>query len=87
MTRTVTYSQFDRLLGALGFEPGSSESPSLVYRHQESGAVIVLPRRPSADAVANADLHSARRHLVERGLLDGEAFDEFTSTGAVPVNR
>ena len=87
MISSITYSQLDRLFGALGFEVASSGHPGQVYRHPESGVIIVLAMRRPTDLVSSADLMSARRHLIERGLLDDDIFWEFASTGAIPANR
>jgi hypothetical protein len=85
--RNVTYAQLDRLLAALGFQLASEKDPRRVYEHRPSGAMFVLAKRPPTDTVANADLHSTGRHLVEWGFLDDDAFEEFASTGAISVSK
>lgn len=74
----VTYGSLRALLRELGFAEakvpvGSPEGP-LAYRltHRESGVQILLPPRHESTGATQADLGSARRHLVRGSLISEE---------------
>ena len=74
----VTYGDLRELLLGLGFEESRSASHR-VFRHAETDTLIVYgPSSDSAEA-PQAAIVATRRHLVEKGLLEEEAFSRLLS--------
>jgi hypothetical protein len=77
MRRTdVTYGQLDKVLRALGFtvHPGRNDPPGRVYKHEDTGAIIMLPAYPKNDRVYEHHLAAARSELDNFGIADPTAF-------------
>jgi hypothetical protein len=66
----VTYRGLDEVLRSLGFSVREPEQGTRVYRHAETGALIVLPILPDADPVLPRHLVGARMTLDGFGIAD-----------------
>lgn len=71
----ITYSRLDKVLRSLGFSVGEPEQGTRVYRHTETGALIVLPILPDQDEVLPRHLVGARMILDGFGIADPLEFD------------
>jgi len=83
-TNRITYKQFDELLRHLGFSRERARSKWLRYEHPESGLVIVVAAKRPSELVRATDAVSARRHLVEKGVISANELDELLSRGSIP---
>lgn len=72
----VTYVQLDKALRGLGFtcQPAKDEPPGVVYKHKESGAIIILPKYRDSARVFEHHLITVRAELDNFGLADPTAF-------------
>jgi hypothetical protein len=72
----VNYSELDKVLRSLGFtcRPAKNEPPGVVYEHQKSGAIIMLPTYGESDKVFEHHLVAARIELDNFGLADPSVF-------------
>jgi hypothetical protein len=71
----ITYKRLDQVLCQLGFLRKRVEPKWLRYEHADSDTVIVLVEKKPTDFVRITDAVSARRHLVERGLISAAEID------------
>jgi hypothetical protein len=78
----ITYRQLDELLVQLGFSRARVEPKWLRYEHAASDTVIVLADKNQDEPVRITDAVSARRHLVEKGLITAEELKAVLSPGA-----
>jgi predicted RNA binding protein YcfA (HicA-like mRNA interferase family) len=83
-TNRITYKQFDALLQHLGFDRARVESKWLRYEHPASQLVIVVAAKEPSELVRVTDAVSARRHLVERGVVSAEQLDELLARDSAP---
>ncbi len=60
----VTYDRLDKVLRSLGFAFRGVQDRNKVYRHEETGALVVFPECPPEDLVL------PRHLLAVRGILD-----------------
>ncbi len=77
MKRTdVTYGQLDRVLRSLGFScrPAKHDPPGRIYKHQQAGAVIMLPLFADGDQVFEHHLVAVRTELDNFGLAEPSVF-------------
>ncbi len=79
----ITYKQLDDLLTHLGFVRARVEPKWLRYEHVPSGLLIVLVDKKPADLVRVTDAVSAKRHLVEQGLISESELEAFLSGKSV----
>jgi hypothetical protein len=66
----VSYGKLDEVLRALGFSVHQAEPDTRVYKHAESGALIVLPIFPDHDEVLPRHLVGVRMTLEAFGIAD-----------------
>jgi len=66
----VTYGRLDEVLRALGFSARVAEEKARVYRHEATGAVIILPLLPDGQVVRPHHLVSVRMTLDAFGVAD-----------------
>jgi hypothetical protein len=71
-TDPINYRQLDELLLHLGFTRRRVEPKWLSYEHAASDTVIALVEKQPDAPVRLTDAVSARRHLVEKGLITEE---------------
>ena len=82
MSRHVTNQQLRDLLAQLGFQPRDSVEPKcLVFEHPESHARLLLPSNRDNEDARSADILSMRTHLIHRGHLTEDAFEDFVKHG------
>jgi hypothetical protein len=79
----ITYGQLDRVLSDLGFTCQRIAPKWLRYDHTGSDTFIVLVEKNKNDPVRITDAVSARRHLIEKGLI-GERELDLKLASAVP---
>ena len=84
ITARVSYEQLGRLLVELGFVESRQEGKWKAYRNAGRDVVIVWADRPAHEEARERDVVSARRHLVESGLMRAEEFDRFVQDGELP---
>jgi len=75
VTDRITYAQLDELLTRLGFTRRRVEPKWFCYEHAGTQTMIVLIEKKPTELVRVTDAISARRHLVEKGLISDEDFD------------
>jgi predicted RNA binding protein YcfA (HicA-like mRNA interferase family) len=75
MNKTVAFATLDSFLRRLGFTATTVAGSHLRYEHAPSGTVLVLREYHPTDPVTWADLTVVRRFLLERGLVEEEAFE------------
>ncbi len=75
----ITYRQLDELLIHLGFTRSRVEPKWLRYEHAPSDTLIVLADKNPSDMVRITDAVSARRHLIEKGLITPQELETFRS--------
>jgi hypothetical protein len=83
-TDCITYKQLDDLLVHLGFSRQHVGPKWLRYEHAASDTLITLVERGPHEPVRVTDAVSARRHLVEKGLITEDAFEAVLSRHATP---
>jgi hypothetical protein len=86
-TERITYQQLDDLLVELGFARQTVEPKWLRYEHTASDTTIVVVRKRPDALVRITDVVSARRHLIEKGLISEEEFEALLlQTAPKPVS-
>jgi hypothetical protein len=70
----VTYSRLEEVLCSLGFSLRVVEEKNKVYRHEETGALVVLPELPPKDPVLPRHLVAVRSILQAYGIADPTDF-------------
>lgn len=83
-TNRITYKQFDALLTHLGFSRERVETKWLRYEHRDSELVIVVAAKRPSELVRVTDAVSARRHLVEKGVVGAKELDQLLSRSSIP---
>jgi hypothetical protein len=76
----ITYQQLDDLLVRLGFSRDRVEPKWIRYEHAKSDTLIVLPEKKRDEPVRITDAVSARRHLIEKGLITAEELETILSS-------
>jgi len=68
----VTYGQLDKVLRALGFScrTVTLQTEALVYEHQETGAVIILPAASERKRALPHHVAAVQGTLTEYGIAD-----------------
>ena len=89
LTKGITYGVLDRALQILGFQEETHETHRL-YKKEEQGAVIVLPRNINIDEPARAvHLLTVRHTLAGKGILGKAEFEQLLTTineGKMPLS-
>lgn len=86
MGTTPTNAKIRRLLFKLGFAQADLVANNhRVFRHPESGAVIVFPDNRDDEAARPADIASIRDHLALHGHLEANIFDRYVADGKLPA--
>jgi len=72
----VTYGQLDNVLCSLGFTCFVTDDPppTRVYRHKQTGAMIMLPAYPESDRVLEIHMLAVRAELDNFGIADPTTF-------------
>ena len=66
----VTYSRLEGVLRSLGFSLRMIEEKNKVYRHEGTGALVVLPELPLDDPVLPRHLVAVQSILQAYGIAD-----------------
>jgi predicted RNA binding protein YcfA (HicA-like mRNA interferase family) len=66
----LTYGTLDKQLRDLGFGAHTQKGKARVYRHERTGATVILPDAPFEEAVLPHHLVVVRRVLSEYDLGD-----------------
>lgn len=83
-TNRITYKQFDELLVQLGFSRKRLDGKWMRYEHQPSELVIVVAAKEPTALVRITDAVSARRHLVEKGIISASELELLLSQDSLP---
>lgn len=83
ISNAITYKQLDDLLSRLGFSRSRVDPKWVRYEHRASDTVIVVVEKKPNERVRVTDAVSARRHLLEKGLVSEEEIDTLLGTNAV----
>jgi predicted RNA binding protein YcfA (HicA-like mRNA interferase family) len=75
MHNTLTYDDLYALLRHLGFEAVSTTGSHQVFENRAWDATILLPPTNPGDPVRPHHLVSVRGTVVEKGIIDRDAFD------------
>jgi len=70
LTRRFTYGLLDERLRALGFTAHTQQGKARIYKHEQTGASIILPDTCFEDEVLPRHLVVARRVLKDYNLGD-----------------
>jgi predicted RNA binding protein YcfA (HicA-like mRNA interferase family) len=83
MSKQITFAELEKLLLELGFIPSPAQGTHQVFKHLNSGTLVILPGYNKQDIVNPAHLVSTRRVLVENSLMNEEAFDALCNDSKV----
>lgn len=72
----VTYKQLVQVLRQLGFISRKVEPRWQRFEHAASDTTIILGDREPTESVLPSELVSARRHLIEKGLIGAEELEK-----------
>ena len=72
--------------GAIVEPAAARQVPGYLYHHDATGAQILLPLRPSDEALAPHHLHAARRTLVDWGVSSDAEFDRWLCQVQFPAD-
>lgn len=82
--KRITNGQLRELLAGLGFESRPSVEPKcLVFEHRASRARLLLPCNKDDEEARLADIISIRTHLLYRGHLNEDDFEQLLAHGQV----
>jgi hypothetical protein len=70
----VTYHQLDVVLRSLGFSVTEPEQGTRVYKHPQTGALLIFPILPERNAVRDHHLAGTRMTLEAFGIADPPDF-------------
>jgi predicted RNA binding protein YcfA (HicA-like mRNA interferase family) len=79
----ITFAQLRQLLLDMGFTETVTRKSHVFFAHQQSGAETALPTYRSNQIVMPHHLATVRIMLDYKGLMDGDAFDEFVTSASV----
>lgn len=83
----VTYGQLDEVLRSLGFTAWTNEQSTpkaRVYKHELTGALIVLPVMPRNKVAIGAHLVGVRSTLDDFGIATPKEFEEILQKATCP---
>jgi hypothetical protein len=70
----VTYGRLDEALRSLGFTVRGLEARARIYKHEATGATVILPDTPLEEAVLPYHLVVVRTVLKEYDIVDPTDF-------------
>jgi predicted RNA binding protein YcfA (HicA-like mRNA interferase family) len=79
----ITFAQLRHLLLDMGFTETVTPKSHVFFAHQQSGAETALPIYRSNQVVMPHHLLTVRIMLDRKGLMDGDAFDDFVASASV----
>ena len=74
MTTEVTYREFDEIIRSIGFDRQKSKSGTRVYRHETSGALVILPDLDDTDPIPQRHMVGTRMILDAYGIMEPPEF-------------
>lgn len=83
MSKQITFAELEKILLELGFIPSPAQGTHQVFKHLNSGTLVILPGYNKQDIVNPAHLVSTRRVLAENGLMNGDVFDGLCNAAKV----
>jgi len=78
----INFAQLRHLLLDMGFTEAVTPKSRIFFAHEQSGAEMALPVYHSDQAVMPHHLATVRIMLDQKGLMDGEAFDDFVASAS-----
>jgi len=82
-TKSISFGEFRRFLHGVGFTDKRAEA-AWVFHHPTEG-LLVFRLYGDAEAVDERDMHSTRKFLDWRGLLEAKDFDAFVQEASTPA--
>jgi hypothetical protein len=79
VSKQVTYERLGQVLRQLGFNSRKVEPRWHRYEHAASDTVIIVGDRTPTESVLPSELVSARRHLIDKGLVDAAELEQMLS--------
>lgn len=79
----ITFAQLRQLLRDMGFSEIVTPKSHVFFAHEPSGAETALPIYRSNQIVMPHHLATVRIMLDAKGLMNGDAFDDFVATASV----
>ncbi len=70
----VTYGRLEEVLLSLGFSPCVVKERNKIFRHEETGALVIYPEFPPDDPVLPRHLLAVRSILQAYGIADPTDF-------------
>ena len=70
----ITHERFDQELRSLGFTMRKSEPGTRVYRHETTGALVILPDKNNGDLIPQRHIIGTRMILDAYGILPPTEF-------------
>ncbi len=77
MYRDIIFNELEKFLLKLGFTTLPTAGSHKVFQYPSSGALIILPAYEQQAYVHPVHLVAVRRILIENGLIDRNAFNNF----------
>jgi hypothetical protein len=72
----ITFATLRQFLIGLGFAEKTVPHSHVVFEHEPSGTVLVLPLYRPRDKVWEPNLVAVRKRLVDNGVIAGHAFED-----------
>ncbi len=82
-SRVITFGEFRRFLNGLGFSEKRAEA-AWAFQHRTEG-LLVFRLYADEEAVDERDLHSTRKFLDLRGLLEAKDFETLVQKTSAPA--
>jgi predicted RNA binding protein YcfA (HicA-like mRNA interferase family) len=79
-SKMARYREFKGYLESIGFVEESVKNSHFAFFHQPSDTIILLAEMGEDSTMSQVDIVSARRHLVDNGLVSDEEFAAFLRT-------
>jgi hypothetical protein len=76
MNDLITFGALDKLLKSLRFTRTVVSDSSVAYEHRPSDTLLALRPQPPAEEADPRTLIIVRKMLVERGLIEPDAFEK-----------
>jgi hypothetical protein len=87
MTDKITFGDLHQLLQECGFHQSPVDSPFVVFKHEESGALQAFRTHRAPELVDAMTLASVRKTLVGFGFMDDHEFEKAIEEAATRKAR
>ncbi len=77
MRNGTTYHDLQALLLERGFVDTAQAKDGTRFQHSVTGTILLFRPHQANERVSDRDMHVVRRQLVDNGLIDPAAFDQF----------